>query len=242
MGSKSNYAIPVALVLAGVIIAGAIIYSNKVGGSSADDNQPKSIYASNKEVPDLENKLKAVRTVDSSDRIKGNLQAPLKVVVYGDLECPACRYFDGEINKVYQAYASTSQMVIAMRHFPLPFHQLAEPLALTAECMREQGGDEKFFQYVEKVYEETPEGGQLPRAKIASIATDLGANAATLKACVDSKKYKSVIERDTKEATVAGAPGTPYVVIFTPKGERKAIFGGVPAEVLKPELDKLLTN
>ena len=72
MRASQNYAIPFAIVIAGLAIAGAIYFGD--GKKSAVAAQPAG----------------AVDPVTSSDHILGNPNAKVVIVEYSDTECPFC--------------------------------------------------------------------------------------------------------------------------------------------------------
>src|SRR3989338_3893743 len=81
--------------------------------------------------------ITALKPIDSADHIKGDLNAPVKMIVYSDFECPFCERFTGDLKKVEDYFKD--QVVIAFRHYPLASHQQALPAAEASECASEQG-------------------------------------------------------------------------------------------------------
>ena len=85
VGSKSSIGVPVAIVLAGLIIAGAIYL--KPGGPvtpAGTTGGPAASQASQAAAA-LE-ALKKIKPISDVDHFQGNLTAPIKIVEYSDLE------------------------------------------------------------------------------------------------------------------------------------------------------------
>lgn len=92
-----------------------------------------------------------VRPVTEEDHIRGNLDAPVQIVEFSDLECPFCKSFHPTMLSVMSQYEG--QVVWAYRHLPLEsIHPLARPLAEGSECAARIGGDEVFWNYVDYVF------------------------------------------------------------------------------------------
>ena len=82
--------------------------------------------------------------------VLGNKNAKVTIIEFSDFECPFCRRFFAETYpKIKKEYIDTGKVALYYRHFPLPFHPLAQPFAQATECANEQG---KFWQLHDKVF------------------------------------------------------------------------------------------
>lgn len=86
---------------------------------------------------------KLIRDIDPSrDHIRGNPNAPLTLVEYGDYECPFCSRATGAIDEVREYFGD--QLCYVWRHLPLEkVHPRAMDAALAAEAAGLQG---KYFE------------------------------------------------------------------------------------------------
>ena len=114
MDAESNpNLIPVSIIVAGVLIAGAVVYTwgprTPAGGGPGDTQvrEAKSGPAIN------------VKPVTSADHILGNPQAPVKVIEFSDLECPFCKRFHPTMKQIIEEYGKDSRVAWVYRHFPL---------------------------------------------------------------------------------------------------------------------------
>ncbi|MBI2036161.1 thioredoxin domain-containing protein, partial [Candidatus Microgenomates bacterium] len=115
-----------------------------------------------------------IRPVSDSDHIRGSKDARLSLVEYSDLECPFCKSFHPTMQKILQDYDGKVRWVY--RHFPLDsIHPKARPAALAAECVASLGGNDKFWNHVDKLFEGAPV--TLTDDQLKTIATGLGVNA-----------------------------------------------------------------
>lgn len=70
--------------------------------------------------------------VSEKDHIRGNSNAPVTLVEYGDYQCPSCGMAYPVVESLRQHFGD--QLRFVFRHFPLStVHPLAEPAAETAE-------------------------------------------------------------------------------------------------------------
>lgn len=90
-----------------------------------------------------------ITEVTAEDHIIGNIDAPIVIVEYSDLECPYCKKF-GETMKEVVA-ESNGNIAWVYRHWVV--HPNALPKAGAAECVAKLKGNDAFWKYVDLVFE-----------------------------------------------------------------------------------------
>jgi protein-disulfide isomerase len=140
------------------------------------------------------------------DHIQGPTHAPIKLLEYGDFECPSCgRAYP--IAKAIQQRLGDS-LCFAFRHFPLTtMHPHAEHAAEAAEAAGARG---KFWEMHDLLFENQ---GALEDRDIAGYAEILGLNADRLVGEILSGAYHDRIREDFKSGTRGGVNGTPTFFI-----------------------------
>src|SRR3989344_6001363 len=78
----NSLSIPVAIIVAGVLIAGALFFGLKSNGGSQVANAPQP-----QGVAQPTGDLDQMKAISKSDHIRGNPDAPVKIVEYSDTEC-----------------------------------------------------------------------------------------------------------------------------------------------------------
>src|SRR5450432_1782184 len=152
----------------------------------------------------------------------GSKDAPLTIVEYTDYQCPFCQRFHvTAFTDLKKNYIDTGKVRFYSRDLPLDFHPNAMRAAMAARCAAEQGQ----FWKLRDVMGANPD--KLDMDHIAGFATDLKMDTKTLRACVESEKYKNVVQTDVLEAMKIGASGTPTFVIG------KSTANGVEGEVME---------
>jgi protein-disulfide isomerase len=139
-------------------------------------------------------------------RERGPANAPLTILVFGDYECPFCRRFDEQAEKVLAAYPT--QVRLVYRHWPLQQHRFAYPAARAAECAHDQG---QFWSFHALLYQKADSLGLLPFDEFARRAgvRDLSA----FRVCNARTTPIASIETGARDAKEIGATGTPAVIV-----------------------------
>ncbi len=93
-----------------------------------------------------------VPAVSKDDHVRGAKNPKVYLIEYSDFQCPFCRAYHPTIKQALQEYKD--QVALVYRHFPLEsIHPQARALAEGSECANELGGDDKFWEYHDQVFE-----------------------------------------------------------------------------------------
>lgn len=233
---RNGVMVPVAIVIAGALIAGALFLTTK---KSPDTAKVADTKINNNEI--------AIDPVSADDHILGNPKAPIMIVEFSDTECPFCKNFHLTMHKVIDTYGKSGKVAWVYRHFPIDqLHSKARKESEATECAAELGGNEKFWEYLDLVYKKTPSNNGLDLSLLPKFAEEIGLDKKEFETCLNSGKYADKINKDITKAKVAGGQGTPYTVIIT-EHEKIAInegaipFSGGPIN-MKLILDDLVSK
>lgn len=224
----NQYLIPAAILIAGGFIAAAVFMGGGSGNTApvanTGNNQPTQA------APQPTGSTDAVRSVTSEDHIKGNPDAPIKIVEYSDFECPFCKRFHDTMNEIV-ADESNSDVAWVFRQFPLeqlhPVKAMAE--AVASECAAELGGNDAFWQFADRFMELTPSNNQTDiETVIPQIVQEIGLDQTAFQTCFESGKYDDHIQADIANAIETGGRGTPWSVLIAPNGKTFPINGAQP--------------
>ena len=141
--SSNNMAIPLSIIGAGLIIAGAIIFNGM--GNGVKSPTP-SVPNTDTEAEDVV--TVAPRKLAKDDHIFGNANAPVIIVEYSDTECPFCKQFHPTMVQLLEEFPNDVRWVY--RHFPLPQHGRAPLAAQASEAAAVQG---KFWEMHDLIFE-----------------------------------------------------------------------------------------
>ena len=228
--SRNNrkYTIPVAIIIAGIFIAGALFINN---------NPNKAI------APTINTETKVgVPAVSADDHILGNPNAKVIIVEYSDFECPFCKDFHNTMHTIIDEYGPSGDVAWVYRHFPITqLHSKSIKEAEASECAAELGGNKGFWSFEDKIFEITPSNNGLDLDQLPTIAMDIGLDPVAFKSCLDSGRYTSKVQKQLDEVTAAGGRGTPHSVIFV--GDQQAsIEGAQPIKAMRRVIETLLNK
>ncbi len=237
---KQILTMPIAILLAAVLIAGAILW-----------NKPSKMVPTG-QTPDSEGVLSPVT---AKDHILGNPDAKIMIVEYSDASCPFCKMFHPTMKKVMDTYGKTGNVAWVYRHFPLDkpdgagrvLHKNAGTEAQAMECAADLGGNDKFWAFTHRLYEitpavtsKTPEGFD-PKG-LPVIAEYIGLDKAKFEECLASGRYKDKVESQYLSGINAGVAGTPFSFIVAPNGDKIPVNGAQSYDSIKAAIDAILAS
>lgn len=243
-----NTGIIVGSILAGaLIIAGSVIYAF---GPRVPVAGVAPTITTNATLPEFVTKVPYQQTFVNGDVTLGDPNAKVKIVEYGDYQCPFCaQLFKTSESSIRENYIKTGKAnmtykdLIIIDNFVQGGHESADA-ALGAKCAADQG---KFWEYHDAIFTvESAEGqatggrsentGNLTKDLLTQIAVKLGLDKKNFQNCYDSRKYDSAVQADTAEAKIKLTKvTTPSTLI---NGE--LVLGAVPFNNFAAVIDKYL--
>jgi protein-disulfide isomerase len=153
-------------------------------------------------------------SVDESDPVLGDKDAPITIIEISDFQCPYCANFEAQtFDQLKKAYIDSGKAKLVYRDLPLTQigHRNAPKAAEAAQCAQEQG---KFWEYHHKLFAEQDNWSkeQDPTALLKGYADDLGLNE-SFATCLDDGKMRDRVSADARAAQQAGIRGTPTFFI-----------------------------
>ena len=137
------------------------------------------------------------RASTATDPSLGRASAPVTLVEFSDFQCPFCQRVEPTLKQVRETYGDKVRIV--WKDFPLTqIHPQAFKAGEAAHCAGDQG---KYWEYHDRLFANQQ---ALQPADLKKHAADLGLDAATFDACLDSSKYGERV----RDGVAAGhAPG-----------------------------------
>jgi protein-disulfide isomerase len=182
------------------------------------------------------------RAAESGDCIKGKPTSPIKIEVFSDFQCPACRAFYLEtIKQVMTEYGDTGKACIAYREFPLNMHAHARSAAryghaaLTISPQLWVQVADTLFQNQEAWGASGDVEGALAKALSAKDLADIK------KLVASPAALDAAIEADIKLGTEKQINSTPTFFI-TAAGKTEKVPGAIRFPILKRYLDTRTTQ
>lgn len=141
---------------------------------------------------------------ETGGQLIGDPSATVRIIEFGDYECPACRTKHGWIEEMLGEF--DPDVALEYRHYPLSYHQAAYPAAKAAECAARQGRFEEYHNLL--MHEDgwlVNVGQELPRlARVVKIP-----DPSAFDECFTDTSAVSSIEEDIKMGKRLRIRGTP---------------------------------
>ena len=243
MEKKRDWLLPASIVIAAVLVSGALVYNAGVSDVSKTEE--------NGQVVQNQGPAELIRPVSNNDHIRGAGNPTVIIVEYSDLECPYCKTFHETMQQVMSEY--DNQVAWVYRQFPLTsIHPKAVQEAEASECAAELGGNDAFWAYVDGIFKITPSNNGLDLGLLPDIAVGIGLDRNEFQSCLDGGKMAERIDEDMEDVGKLDAwsrqntgrgIGTPYSVVINNKtGESTVIPGAVPFAQVKSAIDQILNS
>jgi protein-disulfide isomerase len=147
----------------------------------------------------------------------GDPNAPVRMDVYVDFQCPACRGYSDQIeNQVVENYVTTGQVYYVFRHFPflddgVPSKE-SDQAANASMCASEQ---DRFWDYHDILFAnwDGENQGAFSDNRLIAYAESLGLDMEAFNACFQENRYQEEIEADLAAGRRTNVQGTPSVFV-----------------------------
>lgn len=229
MEEKTNYLIPFSIIIAGLLVAGAVWYTSgtrrpvAAGELATQESAAGNVQTNNALQP------------RESDRILGDPAAPVIIIEYGDFQCPFCGRLHANINvPLREQYIQSGKVKFIWRDFAF-LGQESQMASQAAHCAGDQG---KFWEYHDYLFEhqngENQGAFSIPNLK--RFADALGLDKEKFAACLDAGTYAELVAQNTQEGRSIGVSGTPTTFI-----NGKSVVGAVAFTDIKAIIDNALS-
>jgi NhaA family Na+:H+ antiporter len=165
--------------------------------------------------------------VGDRDRVRGEADAPVTLVEYGDYECPYCRQVAPVIQELRERFGDRLRYVF--RHFPITTaHPHAQLAAEAAEAAAAQG---RFWEMHDLLFAYE---GTLDRAQLVQFARELDLEVARFERELDEHVHADRVREDFLSGVRSGANGTPAFFLNGVRYDGPWDLDSLIAEVRKP--------
>jgi protein-disulfide isomerase len=162
---------------------------------------------------------------------RGPKEAPVTIVEFGDLQCPACKAAQPTIEALV---AAEPQARFVFQNFPLEMHNWAAKGAAYADCVG-RASNNAFWKFVSTTYDKQAEiTAENVDEKLTALADGAGVKGTEIAACAAQPETKSRIDASIALGKKVDVSGTPTVFI---NGRKIGSFDNRLSEVYKSLVD-----
>lgn len=206
---KNIVSTPVAIIIAGVIIAGAVIFATR---------QPTAQPAAANAQPQAPVAVDVSKVKTDGEPFIGSANAPVTMAYWYDYQCPFCqRNEEDTMPQIVKNYVDTGKLKIVFKDYQF-LGPDSQTLGQYSRAVWEVAPD-KFYQWHKAVYDNqgTENTGWATQAKILSITKSVLTTDQTNQVVqlVKDKgaEYQKEMDADKSEGTATGINGTPGAII-----------------------------
>ena len=142
----------------------------------------------------------------------GNANAPVKVVEFGDYQCPACAaFFNQDQPALIKNYVDTNKISFTF----VPFSFIGSESVAAAQAAYCAGDQGKYWQYHDQLYNDQhgENQGYFSTSRLEGYAQTLGLNMDQFKQCFEGGKYKDQVQSDYNYAVSKNVNSTPSFLV-----------------------------
>lgn len=232
-----------AIVIAGVLIAGAILLK---GNTPASNPQGAN------------NAFGEISPITKDELFLGDKNAKVAVVIYEDFQCPFCAAVtglqgDNEVTKYLKErdpswtpfiagikadFVNTGKVQLIYRNYPFLGPESIQTYEASL-CAKDQG---KYFEYHDYLFanHKGENQGDFSDENLKMFAGKLGLDQATFDSCLTSDKYAEAAIKSKDDATKSGVTGTPKGFILKNGKVVDTIDGAISYTTAKTKLENVL--
>jgi protein-disulfide isomerase len=141
---------------------------------------------------------------------RGPKDAPVTIVEFGDLQCPACKAAQPTIEALVAAEPNAH---FVFQNFPLEMHNWAAKGAAYADCVG-RASSEAFWKFLAKNYETQADiTAENADEKLTAIADGVGLKGADIAACAAKPETKARVDASLALGKSVDVTGTPTLYI-----------------------------
>jgi protein-disulfide isomerase len=165
----------------------------------------------------------------------GNANAPVKLVVFSDYQCPYCGQWASQVQQALIAdYVKTGKLQFVYYDFPLGgAHKYSFLAARAARCAGEQN---KFWEYHDLLFGQQSEwafSSGVPMDDFYKYADQVGVNRTQFDACLKSDKYADVVTANRMLGDQLGVAATPTILINNRKVQEPLDYKAIKDMIAK---------
>ena len=153
----------------------------------------------------------------ASGTAMGDPNAPVRIDVFEDFQCPACQYFALAVSKqVANELVASGTVYYVFRQYPFlddrSVTRESDQAANASLCAAEQG---RFWDYHDMLFVnwKGENEGNLSDAHLTAFAEALELDMKAFKACFKENRYRAQINADLADGEKMGVNGTPSVFV-----------------------------
>ncbi len=215
--------------------------ANVQNGFSPAGKLPNATPLTNESGPSTNLSLSSL--IAQGSPVFGSRSAPITIIEFGDFQCHFCDRFAKQTEPtINSTYLQTGKVNLVFKHF-VTHGPDSFSAAIASQCAHDQG---KFWNFYETLYNNQGEenSGWASVENLKKFAIGIPKmDTQKFTSCLDSQKYKSLVENDTNFAIASGFQGTSTFIIQRSDGiDKEVLLGAYPFPSFHSIIEKKLSE
>lgn len=170
----------------------------------------------------------------------GKLDAPIRIEIFSDFQCPACRvFYVSTIRQVLKDYCAADKVCVIYHEFPLAMHPYAREAARYSVAAQRLGRAQ-WAAVVDALYENQERwslDGKVDAAIMGAVSLE---DFNKIKKMLQEPSIEDAIVRDIALGQQRKVTSTPTWFAISPTTKEQRVEGPVDYKVLKPWVDSIV--
>jgi protein-disulfide isomerase len=167
----------------------------------------------------------------------GNPSAPVRIDLYSDYQCPACKTFHEQtLGALIDNYVKPGKVYLVHREYPLAIHAHAREAACYASAAEKLG---KYSEVGDQLFRRQDTWAKDGDVGAAACSTLAPGDAKKLRVLAGAPEIAAEVDSDIRAAQAENVNGTPTMII-TKLVRRYPVPGPVSYAILSKFLDSIL--
>lgn len=163
---------------------------------------------------------------------KGNANADVIVIQFGEYECQFCSKFALEVlPDLQEEYISTGKILYIFKDFPIENKKNSDLASQASYCAGDQG-EQNYWEMHIKLFENYD---KLSKENLYKYAEEIGLESNSFNSCITSGKYKNLVRRNKNQGNKLDVNNNPTLIINNEK-----LVGLQPYENIAKVIDRHL--
>jgi protein-disulfide isomerase len=169
----------------------------------------------------------------------GSLNSPIKIEVFSDFQCPACRdLYLNTIRKILQDYSSKDKVCVIYHEFPLAMHPYAKEAARYSEAAAHLG-QQKLLPVFDSLFNDQQQWAKDGSLELSISKAVPGEDLQKIKKLIQDASITADLEKEIQLGVKKEIQSTPTLLISYP-GKQQRVEGVVTYEILKQFIDSIV--
>ncbi len=242
--NTNSIAVPLAIVVAGLLIAGSVLFTNERQTAAlvaqqkvAALNQQAQGAGQQPQAPAVDIKNVTI----AGEPFVGNPNAPVTIAYWYDYQCPFCQRHEQQVmTLMMKDYVDTGKAKIVFKDYAF-LGEDSVSAALVSRAVWEVAPD-KFYAWHKMIFDNqgSENGGWAKKANILKLSKTIpGLDVAKVEALTISKEkeFKDGMQADQSEGSTYGVTGTPAFITG-----KHLVMGAQPYAQIKAAIDAALAE